>query len=239
LTNGSDLSWRKKVLEILQYYTDRTPGSMIEEKEIGVAWHFAQTDLKFGEWQSAECQNHMTNSLPNYPIHILRRKKCIEVYLRNVSKATGIRRILQHHQHRARRLSIQQDREQMATSCSFESAIFSISDASPMNDELFDFIFCVGDDRSDEYMFEFLHKLVMKRSSIRERNYSHHSNYSDTTTCHLSESVPPDFSPLSTPRSLNSISIYTCTVGAKSSAAKYYIPSIGDALHGLEYLAQL
>jgi trehalose-phosphatase len=238
LTNGSDLTWRKKVLEILQYYTDRTPGSMIEEKEIGVAWHFAHTDVKFGEWQSAECQNHMTNTLQNYPIHVLRRKKCIEVYLRNVSKATGIRRILQHHQHRARRLSIHQERESLITQQSFDSMSSTTAEMPPLNDELFDFVLCIGDDRSDEYMFEYLYKLVLKRSSMRERNYSHQSTLSDAST-HFSESVPADFSPMMANRPLSSTNIYTCTVGSKSSAAKFHLPTISDTLQGLEYLSNL
>jgi trehalose-phosphatase len=233
------MSWRKKVMEIFQYYTDRTPGSYIEEKEIDVAWHFEHTDKKFGEWQSAECQNHMTNTLQNYPIHVLRRKKCIEVYLRNVSKATGIRRILQHHQHRARRLSFQQDRDQMNGQPPAEPYLSATSEAPPLNDELSDFIFCVGDDRSDEYMFEYLHKLGLKRSSMRERQSSYQSTVSETNTPLLSESVPPDFSPLSMGRPLSSMNIFTCTVGSKSSAAKYHLGSINETLQGLEYWTTL
>ena len=33
------------------HYTERTPGSFIEEKEINLTWHYRNSDLEFGEWQ--------------------------------------------------------------------------------------------------------------------------------------------------------------------------------------------
>ncbi|KAL2917611.1 Trehalose-6-P synthase/phosphatase complex subunit [Polyrhizophydium stewartii] len=99
-----DFSWRKKVLEVFEYYTDRTPGSYIEQKEIGVVWHYGRADINFGSWQAAECQNHLQNTVTaSYPIHSMTMKKSVEVMMRNVSKATAVRRILEHHQGRSQR----------------------------------------------------------------------------------------------------------------------------------------
>ncbi|EGF78115.1 hypothetical protein BATDEDRAFT_90772 [Batrachochytrium dendrobatidis JAM81] len=99
-----DFSWRKKVLEVFEYYTDRTPGSFIEQKEIGILWHYGLADKGFASWQAAECQNHLQNTVTaTYPVHILAKQKCVEVMPRNVSKATMVQRILEHHQARSQR----------------------------------------------------------------------------------------------------------------------------------------
>jgi trehalose-phosphatase len=95
MLRDNNLNWRKEVLEIFEYYTDRTPGSFIENKEINIAWHFGMADSAFGSWQAAECQNHISNTLiSSYPIHTLATKKRVEVMPRNVSKATIIKRVL-------------------------------------------------------------------------------------------------------------------------------------------------
>ena len=48
LLPDTDLSWRQNVLEILEYYTERTPGSEIENKEISISWNWRQADPNFG-----------------------------------------------------------------------------------------------------------------------------------------------------------------------------------------------
>ncbi|KAJ3284561.1 threalose-6-phosphate phosphatase, partial [Blyttiomyces sp. JEL0837] len=224
-----DLSWRKQVLEIFEYYTDRTPGSYIEQKEIGIVWHYELADVSFGSWQAAECQNHLQNAMGStYPINSLAKKKSVEVMPRNVNKGTICRRVLEFHQGKiSRRVSHSHFMESPASgnggnghhlqhhhlthvhSASAgqhhhlnthghlgtrgspyhqaihnhasnhheSSAVALVSpgggggnvNASPVvgnvggngspGRDLFDFILCVGDDRADEYMFEYLHRL--------------------------------------------------------------------------------
>ena len=80
-----DISWKKDVLEIFEYYSDRTPGSYIEQKETSIVWHFGFSDRTFGKWQAAECLNHIQNSLgATYAIHSIAKKTSISVMPRNV-----------------------------------------------------------------------------------------------------------------------------------------------------------
>lgn len=44
------MTGRDKVMEISEYYTDRTPGSVIEKKEVCLIWRY---DVEFAKWQSA------------------------------------------------------------------------------------------------------------------------------------------------------------------------------------------
>lgn len=43
LVSGAHDSWRQPVLEILRYYTERTPGSMIDDRGISIVWRYANT----------------------------------------------------------------------------------------------------------------------------------------------------------------------------------------------------
>ncbi|TPX57884.1 hypothetical protein SpCBS45565_g08129 [Spizellomyces sp. 'palustris'] len=196
-----DLSWRKQVLEIFEYYTDRTPGSYIEQKEIGMVWHYGHADMNFGSWQAAECQNHIEQALTaSYAIHALAKKRSIEVMPRNVNKGTVIRRVLEHHQGRGpyhRRIkraesaisgqAVDLADRSLDKRRSFSGSSAPDTDAENTQEqgeghvedgyggetdsqdvalalptrERVDFIFCVGDDRADEYMFEYLRRLEL------------------------------------------------------------------------------
>lgn len=224
---------------ILLVESSRTPGSSIEEKEIGLAWHYEFADLKYGEWQAAECQNHMTVSLPNFPIHIMSRKKCIEVYLRNVSKATAIRRILQHHQNKARRSSVVDADSPGSIGLGNTQEPFSIQGGfdAPSVTDFCDFILCIGDDRADEYMFQYLRKLSQRKSSISEMKPSRASMVDQISELSMDPSLPDyPYSLRRSSLSQDSLNIFTCTVGSKSSAAKWYLPSPTEVVSLLSIL---
>lgn len=48
LIHESELTWKPSVLEIMQYYTERTPGSVIEKKSASITWHYRLSDATFG-----------------------------------------------------------------------------------------------------------------------------------------------------------------------------------------------
>ncbi|KAF9204226.1 hypothetical protein BGZ49_005568 [Haplosporangium sp. Z 27] len=126
---GSDMNWRKKVMEMFEYYKERTPGSEIEVKTVPIVWHYRQADNpSYGLWQARECQNHIEEAIGSiYPVHAVVGRKFLEVLPRDISKANAAKTIVE---------SLQQG----AT-------------------EPLDFILCVGDDRSDEGMFVYCNGL--------------------------------------------------------------------------------
>jgi hypothetical protein len=174
---------------------------------VGIVWHYEHTDLSFGSWQAAECQNHIQNALgSSYPIHTLLKKKSIEVMPRNVNKGMNCRRILDHHQGRlTRRYSNQQmdspyhnhyssspythhpqASPRSATFISQPSQDMYLAPA-PSNGNLkdmFDFILCIGDDRADEYMFEYLQRVdaAHQRGVLATPELPHHEPISPVKT---------------------------------------------------------
>ena len=67
LVDHFDLSWRETVISLFNHYTERTPGSNIEEKEINVTWHYKDADPEFGSWQAAELQMNLEKVLWKTP----------------------------------------------------------------------------------------------------------------------------------------------------------------------------
>ncbi|KAK9763176.1 Trehalose-6-P synthase/phosphatase complex subunit [Basidiobolus ranarum] len=162
LLSDNDFSWQGKVREIFEYYTERTPGSYIESKEVALVWDYRLADNpSYGAWQAAECQNHIQDALGTvYPIHVVGVSKNLEVLPRSVSKSNAVHRVLE---------------------------------ANPEAD----FIVAIGDDRTDEDMFEALENLQL---------------------------VQPEKS------------IFTCTVGSKTTQASYFASSVNAVLSFLSGL---
>ena len=122
-----DLSWKDDVLSLFEDFTDRTPGSHIETKEINYTWHYRNADPDHGEHQMKELLSLLNTS--NLPIDVLVGKKCLEVRPPGVTKGASIRKIITRY-----------------------------PDA--------DFAFGVGDDRTDEDMFEEVNKAPFPNLSV-------------------------------------------------------------------------
>ncbi|CAN0493420.1 unnamed protein product, partial [Phaeothamnion confervicola] len=65
---GVDMSWRAEVEHVLQYYTERTPGAVIEEREASLAWHYRDCDLGHGAWQAKQLR--MALQEVSRPLHV-------------------------------------------------------------------------------------------------------------------------------------------------------------------------
>ncbi|KAH6579313.1 hypothetical protein BASA61_010338 [Batrachochytrium salamandrivorans] len=347
-----DFSWRKKVLEVFEYYTDRTPGSFIEKKEIGISWYYGLADTGFGAWQAAECHNHLQNTVTaTYPVHIISKKKCVEVMPCNLHfdlgsfidhggvpgesdlflgslepyEATSPSHVSREIHYRGDPECDQSDHGTINTGgTSFPGtdgiSIASIeshsshctspyaqrhsvqASGSSTHVERIDFVLCIGNDRSDEHMFEYLGRLAARENKSRRTKHTIHDapfvyNSEPRSDCkpigfaftHVDNDVEPfdgiegdgmmhepdtssrdaHSSPISEPTEgvcssplspdvlqasslpfeLTTASamlsrqkgkryrkIITCTVGAKSSSAKSYVPNVASVLDGLEYL---
>ncbi|CAO3677752.1 unnamed protein product [Rhizopus microsporus] len=94
-----DFSWKDGVKEVFEYYTERTPGSTVEEKECCIVWHYRKADPKFGAFQAMECQNHIEqNFVGKQPIECLPNKMNVEVRHSLINKGSVVNRVVaQNH----------------------------------------------------------------------------------------------------------------------------------------------
>ncbi|KAJ3407202.1 threalose-6-phosphate phosphatase [Chytridiales sp. JEL 0842] len=122
LSKEMDLSWKDKVAEVFQYYTERTQGSFVEHKRCSITWHYRLADPDYGSFQARECHNHLENAvLSKLPVEVMIGKKNLEVRPRAINKGEIVKKLLA---------------------------------GRPGTD----FIFCVGDDSTDEEMFKSLRR---------------------------------------------------------------------------------
>ncbi|KAF9490894.1 alpha,alpha-trehalose-phosphate synthase [Pleurotus eryngii] len=96
-----NLTWKSSCLEILDYFTERTPGAFVEEREASIVWRFwtgPETDSPDRQWarrQAAEAQNHIFDSLgERYGLRIIPGNNSFLVLPNNISRSTAVGAIL-------------------------------------------------------------------------------------------------------------------------------------------------
>ena len=86
--------WREPVLAILREFAERTPGSLIEEKTAGLAWHYRAADPEFGASQANELALHLSTFLSNVPVEILPGDMVLEVRPHGIHKGRAVTQVL-------------------------------------------------------------------------------------------------------------------------------------------------
>ena len=76
-----DITWKDEVLPILEDFTRRTPGSVLEVKESCLTWHFRDTDEDFGEMQANNLQLHFDQMLRNHQVRVVTASEPTNKYM--------------------------------------------------------------------------------------------------------------------------------------------------------------
>lgn len=90
--------WKKEVLPVLNTYTDRTPGSFIEEKTYSLVWHYRRTDEGLGELRANELTNNLKYFVSDRGLQILQGNKVIEVKNAEINKGKAVLNWVEHQQ---------------------------------------------------------------------------------------------------------------------------------------------
>jgi trehalose 6-phosphate synthase/phosphatase len=80
------LDWKEPLRSILEDYTLRTPGSLLEEKAMGFAWHYRATEPDFGQQQAGELHLYIAEMFSNAPVEVLHGAKVVEVRPQGIHK---------------------------------------------------------------------------------------------------------------------------------------------------------
>lgn len=90
--NYSD-EWKSRVLPVLEHFVNRTPGSLIEEKEFSLVWHYRMSDPVFGEWLANELVATLEGMLAETELRAFRGQKTVEVKLVWANKGEVLERL--------------------------------------------------------------------------------------------------------------------------------------------------
>ena len=85
---------RVKVKATLDRVVQCTPGSRVEVKAVGFAWHYRQAEPEHGASQARELRLHLRELLIGTPLEVLPADKVVEVRLRGVHKGVVLRGLI-------------------------------------------------------------------------------------------------------------------------------------------------
>ncbi|CAG8731953.1 11299_t:CDS:2, partial [Racocetra fulgida] len=84
---------KKKVLHLFKHYVERSLGTSIEEKEIGIIWHNRCSNPEFGSRQTLDLQVNLMSHLARMPLNIILDDNILEIRSSLVDQSTVVRAI--------------------------------------------------------------------------------------------------------------------------------------------------
>jgi trehalose 6-phosphate synthase/phosphatase len=93
LRRGASVDWKERVRPVLEQFLDQAPGSMLEEKEYSLAWHYRLVEVEFGDWLANELAAVLDQQLAGTELAALRGRKVIEVRYAWANKGEAVAHI--------------------------------------------------------------------------------------------------------------------------------------------------
>ena len=81
--------WKRELLPILEIYTDRLPGALVEEKEDSVAWHYRMADPEQARLCAPELVDHLLNLTAKTDLQVVQGKKVVEIRHAGLNKGAA------------------------------------------------------------------------------------------------------------------------------------------------------
>ena len=88
--------WKDNIRPMLQSYVTRCVGSLIEEKQNTLAWHYRNTHPGLGFTRSRELMNNLLQLTANTPVQVIDGNKVLEVRLTGVDKGMTALKLINH-----------------------------------------------------------------------------------------------------------------------------------------------
>lgn len=82
--------WKHEVKTVLDTYTDRTPGSFVEEKSYSLVWHYRKVEEGLGELRANEIINHLGVFIADKGLQMMPGNKVIEFKNIEVNKGKAV-----------------------------------------------------------------------------------------------------------------------------------------------------
>ncbi len=81
--------WKEHLAPLLRLYVDRVPGSLLEEKDFSLAWHYRRADPELGAGRAKELIDELVGYTANFDVQVLEGKKVVEVRNSGVNKGSA------------------------------------------------------------------------------------------------------------------------------------------------------
>jgi trehalose 6-phosphate synthase/phosphatase len=88
--------WKEQIRPIFQRHKQRTPGSMIEEKDFSLVWHYRKVDPELASVRAAELKETLFFLVANLELEVAEGNKIIEVKNAGINKGQAADSLLSH-----------------------------------------------------------------------------------------------------------------------------------------------
>jgi trehalose 6-phosphate synthase/phosphatase len=86
----------EQVLPVLQHFVDRTPGSLIEQKEYSIVWHYRMSEPEFADWLANELVAMLEDMLAETELRAFRGQKIIDIKPMWAHKGAVVEKLAAH-----------------------------------------------------------------------------------------------------------------------------------------------
>ncbi len=88
--------WKDEIRPVLERYRDRTPGSIVEEKDFSLAWHFRKAEPGLAANRARELKEEILHFTANLGIGVLEGNKVIEIKNAGINKGNAALKWINH-----------------------------------------------------------------------------------------------------------------------------------------------
>jgi trehalose 6-phosphate synthase/phosphatase len=85
-------AWKPEILAILEIYSDRLPGSFVEEKDESIAWHFRMADPEQAALRAPELIDHLMGLTAKTDLQVVQGQKVVEIRRAGINKGSAAAR---------------------------------------------------------------------------------------------------------------------------------------------------
>ncbi len=83
---GLTEEWKKNIYPILEMFSERTPGSFIEEKSYALVWHYRKAEPELGALRAKELMDALHDMLAGTALQVLLGNKVVEIKPAGINK---------------------------------------------------------------------------------------------------------------------------------------------------------
>jgi trehalose 6-phosphate synthase/phosphatase len=83
-------TWKAEIRPVLELYTDRTPGAIIEEKEYSLVWHYRRVDPALAGLRAMEIKETLLQFTSNLALEVREGSRTIEIKNAGIDKGRAV-----------------------------------------------------------------------------------------------------------------------------------------------------
>jgi trehalose 6-phosphate synthase/phosphatase len=87
--------WKLTIRPILDLFSDRTPGSMVEEKDFSLVWHYRRAEPALAEVRTHELRDTLVNLTENMDVGVFEGSKILEVRKHGINKGRAAEHLIE------------------------------------------------------------------------------------------------------------------------------------------------